>query len=163
MVKGFKRKMIMALATTAMGASLIAGGSYALFTDEDVNAGNTFSTGKLSINANKEGTGHINITKIAPGDTGKYTFIVQNDGDYDVWVKADSVVDKLGGLFDGNKPLKVNLPSDIQEIPSKGEKSFEVTWEFPREANNDYQDKDAKFGIKFMAVQSKNNTNKDFQ
>ncbi|WP_053366868.1 TasA family protein [Bacillus sp. FJAT-27245] len=152
-----KKKIGGALLGTALGAALIGGGTFALFTDTATNEGNSFATGNLSIKDITGGDGRaaFNVTNMAPGDTGNGTFKIENNGDYDVWVGIDSAED-TGGLAD---VLELTVPGGAVHIPKGEAREFTISYEMDLDAGNEYQNQTATVDVEFKAVQYKNNIN----
>ena len=67
---GIKAKLGMGIATGVMAVSLIGGGTYAYFSDKEVNT-STFAAGTLDINVKGNDTANaiINVENLKPGDT----------------------------------------------------------------------------------------------
>lgn len=159
-----KRKLGMAFATTALGALLVAGGSFALFTDTATNAENTFTAGTVSLEA---GSSVISpeqfISNLAPGDSGTIEVTVENTGSLDAWVRVNEENSVLEGeLFDGDHPLEIHFDEVGYVLLGSGEStSITVNYSFPLEAGNEYQGASGIFALSFDAVQARNNTNDD--
>lgn len=83
---GLKTKLGMAVMSSVIGATMIAGGTFAYFTSTAHNDGNTFTTGTVDINTG--GTLPINILAAAPGDSTNQTLKIKNDGTLDSYFKA---------------------------------------------------------------------------
>ncbi len=84
---GLKSKLFMAVATSAAGAAMIAGGTFAYFTSSATNSGNTFSTGTVQVQLSTDNTNYldniqsINVQNAAPGDPATVKdFYVKNTG-----------------------------------------------------------------------------------
>lgn len=179
-----KKKLSMAVASLAIGAMLVGGGTYALFTAEAKNEENTFSTGTLTIetvdaNGTTIESPVFDIVNLLPGETdadhgGKRHIYVQNNGTADAWVRVSGISsgDHSGhvtveDLFDGPFPLTLHYegntdghgPGKTYYIAAGDKQLFEFGFTFDEEADNEYQDKSAQFTILFQAVQAKNNTN----
>ncbi len=174
-----KKKLGMAVASLALGAMLIGGGTYALFTAEAKNEENTFSTGSLIIETvDASGTTIespvFDVTNVLPGETdadhgGKRVITIHNKGTADAWVRVSKIdsgdhsehglVDgKYNDLFDGPFMLVIDY-DDSPVLVKAGEKApFEFGFTFPEDAGNEYQDLPAQFSIVFQAVQAKHNT-----
>jgi spore coat-associated protein N len=156
-----KKKLGLALGGTALAATLIGGGTFALFTDNVSNANNTFATGNFSITNNDSTT--VTVTDVlngvmAPGDSVEKTYTIQNDGDYDAWVKINPDASiSTGDLFGGTTPISVTLDEDVEYIPAGGTKTFTVKYQLPLTAGNSYQNKTGSYTVNFQAVQYKNN------
>ncbi len=88
---GLKTKLAMALISSAAGAAMIAGGSFALFSDTTTNSGNTFTAGTVTITDNTAAGAIFNgdalVGNLAPGDSGSTgSLSVTNSGTLDEWV-----------------------------------------------------------------------------
>ncbi|CCQ96160.1 putative Spore coat protein [[Clostridium] ultunense Esp] len=156
-----KKKLGYALATTALGAMIVAGGTFALFTSEASNEGNTFTAGTVVIQDHTDGA-IFDVTQfydnLAPGDHESATITVSNSGTLDAWVKLDNA-DVSGALFEGNHPLVLTLDNSVKRIPAGGSATFTVGYSFPLEAGNEYQGATGEATIHVKAVQARNNTN----
>lgn len=158
-----KKKLLMAMGTMAIAAMLISAGTFALFTAEAVNEGNTFATGTLTIEdiTNGNGSAAFKVANMAPGDKGNGELTIKNTGSLDAWVKVDSV-DTEGALFSGDNPIELKYSSDTVEVKSGESQVFKVSYQFPLAAGNEYQGKDGSATFNFKAVQSKNNPGQDW-
>lgn len=156
-----KKKVGMALATTALGTMLVAGSVFALFTDETTNTNNTFTAGTVAI---EDVTGGpvfhhtLYYNNLAPGDRESATLRVENRGTLDAWVKVDDFAG-TGALFAGVNPLEINITGDAVMIPANGAADFAVEYYFPLEAGNEYQGATGTVDVEIIAVQARNNTN----
>lgn len=165
-----KKKMGAALATTALGAALIGGGTFALFTADATNAGNEFQATTVAI-SDATGAGALSATSyikdLAPGDHEDGVLKVKNDGKTDVWVKIkdistnkdDIANNGIGDLFEGAKPLSISYQTTAVKIPKGETKEFTVGYSFPLEAGNEYQGDTGNVTFNIQAVQTRNNTN----
>lgn len=159
---GLKSKFGMALASTALGAALIGGGTFALFTSEATNAGNTFTAGTLEIADVTGGAAFSTTTyfeNLAPGDSEESKLKIENTGSLDAWVQIDSDNTKgTGALFEGDNPLTLNLPSNAVYVEAGATVEIPVSYSFPLAAGNEYQGATGQADIKVKAVQVRNNT-----
>ncbi|WP_067623052.1 TasA family protein [Alicyclobacillus acidiphilus] len=84
---GLKTKLAMALATSAAGAAMIAGGTFAYFSSTATNTANTFAAGTLRLTANgvagSSSTGAMDITNAEPGTSFDQTWTLENTGTID--------------------------------------------------------------------------------
>ncbi|MFC7365215.1 MULTISPECIES: CalY family protein [Bhargavaea] len=82
---GIKSKLGMGAATGALAIALIGGGTFAYFSDTEVNA-STFAAGTLDINIQGNDTDNaiIDVNNLKPGDTMLRTFKLNNTGSLDV-------------------------------------------------------------------------------
>lgn len=153
-----KKKLLMAMGTMALGAFLIAAGTMALFTAEVSNEGNTFATGTLTIEDITGGNGSavFTVSNIAPGDDGDGVITIANTGSLDAWVRIQDV-DTDGYLFDGDYPIELSYNEDAIRINAGQSYNFNVSWEFPLAAGNDYQGAAGEATFNFQAVQVRNN------
>jgi predicted ribosomally synthesized peptide with SipW-like signal peptide len=156
-----KKKISGAVMATALGAALIGGGSYALFTAEAVNSGNTFTTGGVTIDdVNSTLTATQYFDNLAPGDSEGWTVTIENKDTLDAWVRvADNGYTLSGDLFSGATPLTIAGNTQVVKIDAGQSKTFNFTYSFPEGAGNEYQGDTGELDIKFIAVQAKNNTN----
>ncbi|WP_449536945.1 TasA family protein [Ferdinandcohnia sp. Marseille-Q9671] len=155
-----KKKIGGAVIATALGASLLAGGSYALFTAEASNSGNTFTAGTVVIDDLNDPS--ITTTKyfnnLAPGDSESFKVKIKNTGNLDAWVKVKDIVG-TGALFEGTSPLSITDNTGVIEIEAGKTKEFSFTYNFPENADNTYQKATGELAINFQAVQLRNNDN----
>lgn len=170
-----KKKIGGALLGTALGAALIGGGTFAIFTDTDKNTNNTFTAGTLDINVGAETVFTGTIANLAPGDTGTQTFEVTNDGSlelrYDI---AQALEAGEGTLVLGNAAQDLNFtieystdngatytavtPGDTNIVMAPEAKHlYRVTYTLPTAADNDYQSGSSDFQLTFNAEQTRNN------
>lgn len=168
-----KKTMAMAMVTTALGATLIAGGSFAIFTSAAENTGNTFASGTLIINLDKEGESnkYFNVTNMAPGDSDIKPVIVTNKGTLELrYDLALAVGGDLGTVAEpGSKPLVIEAFADLAGTTALtnvndrvlaangGNETIYVKVTLPKEAGNEYQGKLGSASIKVNAEQTKNN------
>jgi spore coat-associated protein N len=162
---GIKSKLGLALATTALGATLVGAGTFALFTSTTANAGNTFTSGTVAINDTTTGTlasQEINFNNLAPGDNGTLKMTVKNNGTLDVWAKIDTAASdatKTGNLFGGSTPIQLTYITDVVKLAPGTEYIFSVGYNFPLAADATYQGATGTYSIQVDAVQARNNTN----
>lgn len=154
-----KKKLGMALATTALGAMLIGGGTFALFSATAENSGNTFTTGSVAIDAGSvavfSGAVYANL---APGDSGTATLTVTNTGTLEAFIKVDDIDNLSGGLFDGGpNQLQITYDDSVKKVAPGGTATFDIHYLLPLDAGNEYQGETGTFDILVKAVQVKNN------
>ncbi|MDQ1001882.1 putative ribosomally synthesized peptide with SipW-like signal peptide [Neobacillus niacini] len=182
-----KKKMGAALLTTAMGAALIGGGTFALFTDAATNKNNTFSAGTLDINVsqtdiawtNEDGSINVPFNNLAPGDKGELQFDVTNNGTlelrYDVSGGYSDDADATTPSFIQNKTgedlvITVSRSIDGQNwtivTPANEDDvvmapnaviKYKVNYSFPEAAGNTYQKAAGQYQLTFNAEQTRNN------
>lgn len=160
-----KKKIGLAMATTALGATLVAGGSFALFTDTAANNGNTFAAGTVEISLDRPNDGehqYFDIENIAPGDSGSSMVKVKNDGSLDL---RYDVTKTLTGELVGANGLEVSITdkdgmaislSDRVLEPGASE-DLKVSWSLPLTAGDEYQGRGAMLDLSVAAEQTKNN------
>jgi spore coat-associated protein N len=80
-----KKKLGLGVASAALGLSLIGGGTYAYFSDTEVN-NSSFAAGTLDINVkgNDAANAIVDVGTIKPGDKMIRTFKINNTGSLDV-------------------------------------------------------------------------------
>jgi spore coat-associated protein N len=80
-----KKKLAMSIATGALAVSMIGGGTYAYFSDTEVN-NSSFAAGTLDINVagNDAANAIIDVVNLKPGDTMQRNFKLNNTGSLDV-------------------------------------------------------------------------------
>lgn len=181
---GLKSKLFMAVATSAAGATMIAGGTFAMFTDTSANTGNTFTAGTVVVDATQGGTpvfasDNLTFNNMAPGDSGNTTIKVMNTGTLGEWVKINSI-NTTGNLFDAtttstdtvngqtqtanNYPLALTPNADLTSgqtgyfIPAGGSTTIQLNYAFPLNAGNYYQGQTGTATINVEAVQARNNS-----
>ncbi|WP_054950788.1 TasA family protein [Numidum massiliense] len=150
-----RTKILSTLGVLVFAIALITAGSFALFTSEASNEGNTLNAGTLEL-VNAHGSHAFYINNVAPGDSGTETVKVHNKGTLDAWVKV-SKVETSGALFDGSHPVQLQHSEDVIKIEAGGYGDVPVNWVFPREAGNEYQGQTGKVNIHVQGVQVKNN------
>lgn len=102
-----KKKLGLGVASAALGLSLVAGGTFAYFSDTEVSA-NTFAAGTLDLSVNP--TTIIDVNNLKPGDWMPRTFKLENNGSLDiskVLIGTDYTV--TGASDDFGKHIKVNF------------------------------------------------------
>lgn len=174
-----KKKVAMALATTAMGAMLIGAGTFAIFTSNATNQANSFKAGKVSIEANESAFVNNNIQNLAPGDHDSKTITVSNDGTlelrYDIdeqfsggLTQADTTPSNSPDYQEGSTPLEVTIKDATGAVITPGNNNnrvlgageseiLTVEYKLPKEAGNFYKEKTADLTFAFKAEQTKNN------
>lgn len=157
------KRLLASVATTAALSALIAGATFALFTDTAENSGNTFTAGTVSLGELTPFTCDISdVDNLAPGDSGQCTVSVQYRGSLDAFVGVD--VEASGALFEGDTPIvyqisapKVDGTYVLGEFSNGEDATVTIDWTFPLEAGNEYQGATGQIDLTFKAVQSRNN------
>ncbi|WP_068606804.1 TasA family protein [Paenibacillus swuensis] len=161
-----KKQLGLAMVTTALGATLVAGGSFALFTSSAQNTGNTFASGTVKVSLDKpEGTKYFDISNIAPGDNGSTQLTVTNGGSLEL--RYDLAQNLTGDLAWGTDGVKITIKDSAGNVIVPGDNNrvlapaasevLTVKWELPLAADDRYQNKTAQLGLTVNAEQTKNN------
>ena len=99
-----KKIALSALALGAASAAVVFG-SFAAWTAQTTNPGNSVSTGTLTMTNNKNAAAVITATNIKPGDTGSSTVVIANSGNIPLTVRlTQSAVVQGASSF-----LKINI------------------------------------------------------
>ncbi|WP_054970509.1 TasA family protein [Alicyclobacillus ferrooxydans] len=81
---GLKTKLAMAVATSAAGAAMIAGGTFAYFSSTQQSTGNTFATGTITLGMDVNGSAASNanftLSNKIPGDSFSIPITLTNSG-----------------------------------------------------------------------------------
>ncbi len=141
---------------------------------------NRFQTGGIEIDLNG---GKPIITEdeflFEPGMTVEKPFYIRNKGTWAVYYKLyfEQVSGRLGDVLDvtildreGNVLLsgklssltKKNVPALEDELAVEEKQELAVRFHFPEGAGNDMQGESLSFGLSAVAVQTKNNPDKEF-
>ncbi len=123
---GLTSKVALTMAASAVGALMIAGGSFAMFTASAGPNQQTFAAGTVKL-AETNGlcwTGQTAFKNLEPGDSGQGTVTFQNTGTLDEWVSLESLLqggtpDIFGTFTNDNNPLGVSYT--IQLLDSQGQ------------------------------------------
>ncbi len=179
---GITSKIALAMASSAVGAAMLAGGSFALFTSQATNAGNTFAAGTVAVNATNNGAPAFvsateNFSNMAPGDSGTVNLTVKNTGTLGEWVKISNM-NPSGLIFDAtttdintttgatanDEPLSLTPNANLTSgntgyyLASGASTQIAINYSLPSSANNFYQAQKGTANITVEAVQAKNNT-----
>ncbi|MBS4007218.1 MAG: SipW-dependent-type signal peptide-containing protein [Clostridium sp.] len=152
-----KTKMFTSMLVIALAAALVGGATMAIFTDEAVNEGNTFTAGTIDINTVGATTLPLAAGNMAPGDTVTGSFTVENDGTLEL--RFDVSAEGSGALFLGDTPATVGGLEDDQDVVLEPGESAIVSFtvELPIGANNDYQGATGTVDFTIEAEQTANN------
>jgi len=167
------KRLAMSLLAVAAIAGLVAGGTFALFTANTTNTGNTFTAGTVTLGTVAETL--IDVSNIAPGDFDDETYTVTYVGSLDAWLGIK--VSKTGGLLtcDGANSLDFDVlygstefeppvgtdPVVVKKVVKDEPVTFNIHWDLPSAAGNSCQGDAAtaaSLGIQIFAVQAKNNS-----
>ncbi|HLN63877.1 MAG TPA: TasA family protein [Symbiobacteriaceae bacterium] len=160
----FKR-LALSLLTVGAVAGMVAGGTFALFSDTAENNSNTFTAGTVTLGEPAALACPIQAGGLAPGDDGSCTISVQYTGSLDAWVGFDYA--GSGALFDGANPITIDNPSYVDnggkqvvgKLPTNETANVTLNYHFPAAAGNEYQGAAGTITVNFYAVQARNNTN----
>ncbi len=156
---------------------------YAIFKVED----NSFQTGGIDIEIYGENPGEPIIDpnddmfrRFEPGMTVVKPFHIKNNGTWAVYCKVffDGVSGELGDVLDitisDNDGLEL-LSGKMSELTKEKVKALEtelavneakemiITFHFPENEGNDHQGDSVEFAVSAIAVQTKNNPDKEFE
>ncbi|WP_068673113.1 CalY family protein [Oceanobacillus sp. Castelsardo] len=116
-----KKKIGMGIATAALGISLVGGGTFAYFSDSEVN-NSSFAAGTLDINVKGNDTANaiIDVNNLKPGDTMTRNFKLNNTGSLDVskvlltskYTTTDAKGDNAGADFGEHIKVKFLINKD---------------------------------------------------
>lgn len=166
---GIKKRLAGAAMAAGIGVAAISGGTFALFTAEASNTGNTFTAGTVVISDATGGAALSTtsfISNLAPGDNETATLSVTNNGNLDAWVAIDSATnnnngianDNIGDLFEGANPLTISYDTAPVRLAPGATATFNVGYSFPLAAGNEYQGDTGEVTFNVKAVQARNNT-----
>ena len=180
-MKKKNKVLLTSMATIAMCASLVAGGTYALFTSESV-VNIAVSSGTVDVTATASdatvtsvlgtpiGTANVDnntvtLTNIVPGDTVTFKITVTNNSNvavnYRTVIKCLEDTGLMSGLqvtFDEGTNKQTFTGSDAyadwaKAEPGEGNKEIAVSITLPKGAGNEYQSKSCKLAYTVEAVQ----------
>lgn len=175
---GLKTKLGLAVATSAAGAAMIAGGTFALFTATSQNTGNQFTAGTVQVDATQSGaavfsSSDVTFNNMAPGDSGTVHLTVNNPGSLGEWVQIDGITTS-GNLFatsgtangaSANDPLTLTPNADLPSgntgyyIAAGSSTTIAINYSLPLGASNFYQGQSGTAVINVEAVQARHNSN----
>lgn len=180
-MKKKNKVLLTSMATIAMCASLVAGGTYALFTSESV-VNIAVSSGTVDVTATASdatvtsvlgtpiGTANVDnntvtLTNIVPGDTVTFKITVTNNSNvavnYRTVIKCLEDTGLMSGLqvtFDDGTNKQTFTGSDAyadwaKAEPGEGNKEITVSITLPKDAGDEYQSKFCKLAYTVEAVQ----------
>jgi spore coat-associated protein N len=93
---GLKTKIGMAMATSAAGAAMVVGGSFALFSDYGYTDSGAFTTGTLKVTTptGMQAVGTVDVGNMAPGDSATQSFVVTNSGTLAEWLAFETAAER---------------------------------------------------------------------
>jgi len=171
------KKALLSLVLVGVMALGLGIGSYAWFTSEATSTDNIFKTGTLEISDLDSGElveGVLNVENIYPTWTGHKTITITNSGSLDFKfglknIELQSSNDDNGILFSGDNGLEISFDNEnwykvnnitnlmLGQITVEEEtKDITVYYRLPKEANDDYQGKEATLQFNFYATQTNN-------
>lgn len=152
-----KRKMAVSFVIMALVCALVGGATFAIFTANTTNTGNTFSAGTVAITAGDSGitTSGVDITKMAPGDTDEGSFTVTNTGNLKIWYKVTP--NASGALFDGLTPATVKTQTGWLPLDPGASATVSFSVALPLQADNLYQGVSGNLNFTVNAEQFANN------
>jgi spore coat-associated protein N len=115
---GFKKKLGLGIASAALGMSLVGGGTFAYFSDQEISENNTFAAGTLNLELSPSQI--INVDNIKPGDWVNETFVLKNEGSLDIskvlLSTSYTVADAKGDNTDDfGKHIRVNFLQNLDK------------------------------------------------
>lgn len=163
------KRISLSLLAIAMVSLVVSAASFALFSAQSSNVGNTFTAGTVTLGAPM--TDLIDVNNIAPGDSGSMNYAIQYTGSLDAWIGIDTT--SGGDLFtcDGGGQFTIGLSDGVNAYSANGVDqvvgnyapgdtlNLTVNWALALAAGNDCQGDSANMTLMVKAVQSKNNTN----
>ena len=153
-----KRKIAVSFLIMALVCALVGGATFALFTSQASNDGNTFGAGTVAVSAGESDFTGVVIDNMAPGDTICGSFNVLNEGSLDIWFKV--AANASGALFEGATPAVVTIDAYNDALAAAGTATIKYSVNLPLAANDDYQGVDGNLNFTVNAVQSANNAAK---
>ena len=175
-----KKKLAMGIATGALAVSMIGGGTYAYFSDTEVN-NSTFAAGTLDINVKGGDADNaiINVSNLKPGDTMTRNFNLNNTGSLDVskifltsdYTVTDAKGDNGGADFGEHIKVQFLINNDkgntvIKNTTLKALKQYDATerdllaWIFLGKENSGLKAGTSdKLQVKFEFVDNKKDQN----
>lgn len=164
-----KKKAIISLVLIAVMAFGIGAGSFAWFTSQATSTNNEFKAGTLTIDSPGTITADLaEINNIYPSWNKSKTVTVHNSGSLDFKYRIS--VQPLEGniLYDGETPLQVKINDgswtninelgyvELGTIAAGQDGQFDIAFQLPSEADNEYQGASATFTFVFDATQTTN-------
>ncbi|AZN40181.1 TasA family protein [Paenibacillus albus] len=158
-----KTKLVLLTAVTALGATMVAGGSFALFSDQVTNSGNSFASGNVHISDFSGGNvakTMLNFDNLAPGDTDTKVITIKNDGSLDAYIGVNGPATqstRSGKLFEGSSPLQISYDKAPKRVAAGQTATLNITYTMPLSADNFYKNAGGTINIVIDAVQARNN------
>lgn len=110
-----KKKMVLGMASAALGLSLVGGGTFAYFNDQ-ATINNQFAAGTLNLDVLNDETTSVNfdLRNMKPGDKAKRYFILKNDGSLSI---KDVLMElKASGFVDGKTPGDSTMDEFLEQF-----------------------------------------------
>jgi len=163
------KRLTLGLLAVALTSLVVTATTFALFTAQTSNQQNTFTAGTVTLGA--PNTNMVDVTNIAPGDSGSSNYQIQYTGSLDAWIGLTTALS--GGLTtcDGGNRFTSSITDGVNtynsnqanqtvaKVTSGTTLNFTVNWALALAAGNDCQAKSAQISLMVNAVQAKNNTN----
>lgn len=165
------KRLSMSLLAVGLISLVVSAATFALFSATTTNVNNTFTAGTVTLGT--PATTLVNVTNIAPGDSGSGTYSVEYTGSLGAWLGLDTALSgdlttcDGGGRFvvnisDGANAYSANAANQvIGAVPVSTGTVVTLTanWALALAAGNDCQADSAQLSMMVHAVQSANNTN----
>ncbi|OZM56537.1 hypothetical protein CIB95_12255 [Lottiidibacillus patelloidae] len=165
-----KKKLGMAVFSAIFGASLIGAGTSAIYTSTATNEGNTFASGTLVVELDKDsmqGEYYFDIDNMAPGDSEEAVMTVSNTGSLDLrfdvshMFTSGTLGDALDVTYyekdDNDNWVAVTGPIEIPATDPDSSVEIKVVVTLPLVTGDEYQGTSATMELKVDAVQTRNN------
>lgn len=160
-----KKRLAKSLVTVAAISSLVAGGSFALFTASTGNQGNTFTAGTVTLGSPV--SVQVPLNPLAPGDSGTADVSVNYTGNLDAWVGFDATLTgdlahELTVTAAGTTVTTAGIQNQVigtAAVSTGATVIVPVDYELDLDADNADQGKSATLNITIKAVQADHNNN----
>ncbi|MDY6874084.1 MAG: TasA family protein [Chloroflexota bacterium] len=161
MMKSNKRTPYLIFLLLLVAALAVGGLTMAYFTSSARNDGNSFASGTLQVELDKENGDHyFDLEDIKPGDSGAMPIEIANSGSLSLQYKV--VLTLSGDLSAGDHPLQLSLRVNEEDAVDPAYKrllrggeheTLYLGWEMPKDAGNDYQNATGTLSIRVNAEQ----------
>ncbi|MCB2209935.1 M73 family metallopeptidase [bacterium] len=155
------RKPITIFLLLLVFALLVGGLTVAYFTSIARNDANSFASGTLAVELDKENGDHyFDLEGIKPGDSGTLPIQVANSGSLSL--QYEVILTLTGDLSEGDHPLQLCLrvneentvdPAHKRILRAGEHETLSLVWEMPEDAGNDYQNSTGTLAIRVNAEQ----------
>lgn len=165
------KRLSMSLLAVGLISLVVSAATFALFSATTTNTNNTFTAGTVTLGT--PSTTLVNVTNIAPGDSGSGTYSVEYTGSLDAWLGLDTALSGDLTSCDGGGHFVVNISDGVNSyganamnqvigaapVATGAITNLTVNWALALAAGNDCQADSATLSMTVHAVQSRNNTN----